>query len=61
MKAKYIAPITEKVIINVEAVLQGGGLTQDSMGSQPPEDVDANSATFDMGEDFGSSKGIWED
>ena len=55
MKRKYIEPLAETYLVCVENVL-----VQDSNGTDRPEDVDANTSSFDEGE-MSSSKGLWED
>ena len=60
MKMNYIAPLTEVVYINAQAILEGEGTTE-SHGYQDPEEVDANVGSFDVSEEITPGKGIWDD
>ena len=59
MEKKYIAPLTEIVYLSAENILEREG-TQDSLGTYPPDIVDANSGTFDE-EESNSNRSIWDD
>ncbi len=59
MEKKYIAPLTDIVIISAENILEGEG-TQDSHGTQNPGTVDANTSSFDEGEMTGT-RSLWDD
>lgn len=59
MKTSYIAPLTEIVYVNAQAILQSG-LDQDSTGTVPGDspEILTNEGTFD---EETSSKSLWDD
>lgn len=59
MEKKYIAPLTDIVIISAENILEGEG-NQDSHGTDDPGGVDANISTFDE-EEFSTPRSLWDD
>ena len=59
MEKKYIAPLTEIVFLSAENILEGEG-NQDSHGEQDPNDVDANTSSFD-GDEITGSRSLWDD
>ena len=61
MEKKYIAPLTEIVIISSENILEGVEGTMDSNGKQNPGTVDANYSSFDEEDIFSTSKSLWDD